>query len=100
MNKRRYRACIAFASLLLSAATAAAQTYKMPVGNADTVFKIWVEGGQARRVGKDGDVTMYEVTMKDDRCITEVAVQQKGPHSPTLRMSYNVCWENGFRLTW
>lgn len=100
MHTRQFWACSAVAVFFLVGTPAMAQTYRMPVGNADTVFKIWVDGGTARKVGKEGDVTVYEVTMKDDRCVTDIAVQQREATSPTLRTRYNVCWENGFRLTW
>lgn len=84
--------------VLTCAQPALAETYRLPITNGDSIFKLWVDGGRARKVDQEGDVTIYEITMDDDRCITEITVQPLTNYGNSPRITIDVCLEKGFEL--
>jgi hypothetical protein len=89
---------LALGVLLACTTLASAATYKLPITGGKDIFKVWVDGGSARRVGNEGDVYIYDVTMQDDRCIAEITVQPKTNHGNSPKLTYDVCSEEGFEL--
>ena len=86
---------IGCASFLPSAATAA--TYQLPIKNGVSVLKIFVDGGNVKRVGRSDQVYLFEVEMPDGQCSSEVRVAFTNS-APTIKVPYNVCSEAGFGL--
>lgn len=76
---------------------AAADTYKLPIRNGDTILKIYVDSGKARRVDYNDGIMHFEVDMDQGKCTQRVRLVFSD--ATNLDVSYNVCSEKGFGLT-
>ena len=89
-------AILAFAAPLL-AAQASAETYRLPILGGDAVLKIFLDNGVARRVGRDGRATVFEVEMEPNQCFASLRLAFNDGAS-NIPVGYNVCEEKGFEL--
>jgi UDP-N-acetyl-D-mannosaminuronate dehydrogenase len=95
----------AFLSFVALGQAASAGTYMVPVtidGDANgSILKITVANGNLRRVGKEGNVVIYEATMDGNACSSSVRVVFADDIDP-LTVPYDVCSQEGFgvSITW
>jgi hypothetical protein len=97
MSKQlKLRYLLAVCMLLAAAPSAFAATYKMPVENGQSILKIFVDHGTAKRVSSEGKLVNYEVTLEGDACERDIHVMTE--MAGVARLHYNVCSEAGFSL--
>jgi hypothetical protein len=89
-------AALAAGALSLGTQAASADTYRMPVKGGDTILKVYVDFGKARRVGYEDGAVIYEVEMRENACSSQVRLVFTD--ATNLTVNYNVCSEQGFGL--
>lgn len=90
-------ACVGAAVLLAATQLANAGTYRMAVKGGDTILKVYIDFGKARRVGYEDGAVQYQVEMRENTCSSHVRLVFAD--ATNLTVNYNVCSEQGFALT-